>query len=135
MSLLQANSTIINLKFQLNDLICVKKEWRLFAWGIELQSYSLGLNISPDIAKQRAMLQECYNHGYVLPMIEDSAIDEQEYDILENGDIVDDKELRALEQAFYDAYDQVQSEPESGNDSVSVEDVDVDIHAVDFAQL
>ena len=53
------------------------------------------------------MLLECVDHECVVPMIEDVVIDQKQYDILENGDVVDDNELRALEQAFYDAYDQV----------------------------
>ena len=128
-----------NRQFQINDVLRVDKEWRPLAWAIELQSYGLGMNLAPEneLAERRCLLQECYNAEFIVRVddTDDCDIDTKVYHILENGDVVNDKELLSLEDQFYQANDDAQSESKSDSDEEYVEDADIEINAFDFADL
>ena len=57
------------------------------------------------------------------------------YHILENDNVVDAKELLSLENKYYQANNDAQSESKSDSNEEYVEDPDIKINAFDFADL
>ena len=83
------------------------------------------------LVKQCCLLQECYNVKFIV-CVDDIAgcnIDMKKYHIMENGDVIDDNELLSMENKFYQASDNAQSESKSNSDEQYVKDPDIEINA------